>query len=143
MLVTKEIIKRKFMDFNSLYFNSELPLCSFGLLHSFKRFGQFSFNKNKWNKKKMTFKLLEVSDYYDYDEHTLDMVILHEMIHYYLAYKFHDFEENMSHGASFVSFIEEFNKKHNTEITVEIRKTLNRAPNKSYLGWWWHNKLLG
>ena len=98
MLITKEIIKRKFMDFNSLYFNSELPLCSFGLLHSFKRFGQFSFNKNKWNKKKMTFILLEVSDYYDYDEHTLDMVILHEMIHYYLAYKFHDFEDNMSHG---------------------------------------------
>ena len=143
MLVTKELIKRKFMQFNTQYFNNELPLCKFATMNSFKRFGQFSFNKNKWKKNKMTFKLLEVSDCYDYDEEILDYIIIHEMIHYYLAYKFHDFDENMKHGESFITFVNDFNKKNKTNITVEINKTLNRAPNKSKLKWWWYNKVIG
>lgn len=137
MVVTEKIIKNKFNEYNKLYFNSELPKCKCKTIKSYKYLGYFSFRKNKWGRKKITCKTLEVSEYFDWDEKTLKNVIIHEMVHYYLAYKFHLIDEQLNHGKDFIEYINFLNGKYNLNITVTIdTNSLKLTSNASKFKWW-------
>ena len=137
MLVTDKIIKEKFNEYNKLYFNNELPKCKCKTVKTFTYGGKFSFNISKWGGKKMTYKTLEVSENFDWDEVQLKNIIVHEMLHYYLAFKFKSIKEQMNHEGDFIIYMNKFNKIYDLNITIKNDVTnVKLAPNASKFKWW-------
>ena len=135
MEITEQIVENKFREFNKQYFNDELPLPKFGLLKSYTTCGYFSCKKII-GKRKLRGQKLEISVYYDWEEDALKNVIIHEMIHYYLAHKHIDNE--LTHGDAFKSMAEEFNQKYGLNISKKIncngfKKTKNAPRIKWFL----------
>jgi hypothetical protein len=133
MTITEEIIEEKFREYNREYFNNELPLPKFGLLKSYMTCGYFSCKKII-GKRKLKGQRLDISVYYDWDEDELKSVIVHEMIHYYLAHKHIDNE--LTHGEAFNEMAKEFNEKYGLKISAKVdctgfKKTKN-APRFSW-----------
>ena len=84
MEISKELIKNKFKEFNTKYFNGELPMPkNFAIKQYNLVAGQIRVNR-KTKKPSVT---IIISNCFDYDETTLNEVIIHEMIHYYLFVK--------------------------------------------------------
>ena len=81
---TKDDIKEKFKLFNKLYFNGELRMPSkFTIQKMNLAAGRIEVN----TKAKKPYVTIIISNCFDYNENTLDEVIIHEMIHYYLYTK--------------------------------------------------------
>lgn len=119
-----------FYEYNKKYFGGILPLPNFGLIHSYRTVGFFSCDfdddGNMINQK------IEMSDNYDYLDNQFKDILLHEMIHYYLAYVGLDVQG--LHGEQFLNMANEFNRKYHTNITpmVDINEyRIKRG--KSYL----------
>lgn len=133
MEVTVDIIRKKFKEYNKEFFNNELITPEIRLLKSYLTCGYFSCKKII-GKRKLRGQRLEISCYYDWNENDLRNVIIHEMIHYYLAYKHIDNE--LSHGEAFIKMSKEFNEKYDMNISeiVDIHnfKKLKKAPTLSW-----------
>ena len=81
---TKDDIKEKFKLFNKLYFNGELRMPSkFTIQKMNLAAGRIEVNA----KAKKPYVTIIISNCFDYNENTLDEVIIHEMLHYYLFVK--------------------------------------------------------
>lgn len=133
MEVTEQIIEQKFREYNEEYFNSELPLPRFGLLKSYTTCGYFSCNKIV-GRRRLRGQRLDISVYYDWEEEALKNVIIHEMIHYFLAHKHID--NGLTHGDAFKEMSCKFNREHSLNISEKVdcrgfRKTKN-APRISW-----------
>ena len=133
MIVTEDIIAEKFAEYNRQYFDCDLPTPDFGLYRGYKFCGLFSCDKiigRRYLKKTK----IEISYYYDWNEDDLRDVLVHEMIHYYLAYK--HIGNQITHGEAFHSMADEFNEKYGMNITerIDISK-YKRAPNAPMLSW--------
>lgn len=133
MEVTKEIIAERFEKYNDLYFNNELPTPRFGLLNTYMTCGYFSCKKII-GKRRLKSQQLDISVYYDWEENDLKNVIMHEMIHYYLAYKHID--NDLTHGDAFKEMANDFNEKYGMNICEKVdcskfKKTKN-APRLSW-----------
>ena len=64
---------------------------------------------------------IEISTRRDLSEDTLTHVLLHEMIHYYIA--FHDLKDDGMHGKLFVEIMEKLNREHGYHLTVKYAST--------------------
>ena len=77
---------------------------------------------------------IDISCYYDWREEDLRDVLVHEMVHYYLAYKHID--NNLSHGEEFLKMSKELNDKYGLNISVIVDAThfkrTAKAPSLSY-----------
>ena len=134
MEITTEIITQKFKEYDRLYFNRELPMPRIQLLKSFRTLGYFSCNKII-GRRRLKGQRLEISCYYDWQEDALRDVIVHEMIHYYLAYKHID--NNISHGEEFQKMAQEMNDKYGLNVTVKVDTTnFKRTPSAPKLGYY-------
>lgn len=134
MEITKEYILLRFRELNELVFNKELPLPEIQLLKSYSFCGRFSCKKII-GKRRLKGQRIEMSSYYDWNEVDFDNVLLHEMLHYYLAYKHIDNE--LTHGEAFVEYSNKINKEYNFNITIKVdcsrfKKTKN-APKLSWI----------
>ena len=116
MLVGDWVIRASFMLYNLEYFNGELPLPNIKVTHSYKTLGYFSCEYD--DDGYMYDQTIEVSDYYDYDEFQIRDIVVHEMIHYYLAYN--GIDPQCHHGKEFKKMAKEFNKKYGMNITPKI-----------------------
>ena len=133
MEITVELIEKKFREYNKEYFNNELPLPKFGLLESYMTCGYFSCKKII-GKRRLKGQRLDISVYYDWEENALRDVIVHEMIHYYLAYKHIDNE--LTHGDAFKEMATDFNNKYSMNISAKVDctgfKKTKKAPRLSW-----------
>ena len=129
MEITEEIIEEKFKEYNKEYFNNELPKPKFGLLKTYRTCGYFSCKKII-GKRKLKGQRIDISVYYDWDEDELKNVIIHEMIHYYLAHKHIDNE--LTHGEAFTDMANDFNEKYNLKTWVQVITGEKELPN--YIG---------
>ena len=133
MVVTERIIEQKYREYDKAYFNDELPIPRFGLLKSYTTCGYFSCRKII-GKRRVKGPLLEISVYYDWKEEDLKNVIVHEMIHYYLAYKHID--NGLTHGDAFKEMASDFNTKYDLNITEMVDcsgfKKTDNAPRLSW-----------
>ena len=133
MEITEKIIEEKYREYDKAYFNNELPIPRFGLLKTYMTCGYFSCAKIIGNRR-VKKPLVEISAYYDWNEEDLKNVIVHEMIHYYLAYKHID--NQLTHGEAFNKMANEFNEKYNLKITEKVDcSKFKKAKNAPKLSW--------
>ena len=106
-----------FDTFNRQYFNGELPLPRLALGNSRTRLGSMSCRRRRtltgWRFSDFAIRL---STYYDCTERELQTVLLHEMIHYYIAYN--GISDTSAHGPAFRTLMERLNSCHGWGIKV-------------------------
>jgi len=118
MEVTEKVLEKKFDECNKIYFNNGLPYPFFSIFCKKKPFAKFTYLKKKKNGENvLVYKKISVSNYYDFTEEQLRDIIVHEMIHYFIAYN--DIKDNKEHGKIFLSIAERLN----SEFGLNIEKT--------------------
>ena len=106
-----------FDTFNRQYFNGELPLPRLALGNSRTRLGSMSCRRRRtltgWRFSDFAIRL---STYYDCTEREMQTVLLHEMIHYYIAWK--GIRDDAPHGSVFRSIMNRLNTRHGWDISM-------------------------
>lgn len=119
MKPTLEYIKEQFATFNRAYFGGKLPEPAFALSHARTVLGQFSCHRSRsWltHRRKLAGCTIKISTYYDMPERECQNVLLHEMIHYYIAYN--GISDTLAHGPAFRTLMERLNSCHGWGIKV-------------------------
>ena len=104
-----------FRDYNKRYFDGVLPEPDFEITDSFKFFGYF--HSNIYNNTTVD-PVIQISGNWEYTENQFRDILVHEMIHYYLAYTGKDIVG--SHGAEFQRMSRVLNLNHGLHITPTI-----------------------
>jgi len=138
MEINTELLEDKFLEYNDLYFKGKLPTPRFGLLRSFRLFGQFSCNSHAPGSRLHNV-CISMSIYYDWTEEQLRDILVHEMIHYKLE-RSKKLEKKI-HGQRFMEMAAEMNEKHGLNITVHPSnvgmKVSKQAPRFSLARLFW------
>lgn len=120
VVIDEAWLHASFDTFNRLYFDNALPRPRLSLSQSRTRLGSMSC------KRKLTWKgyrpyqyAIHVSTYYNQTERQYQNVLLHEMIHYYIAYK--GIADTSPHGKIFRQMMKNLNEKYGWGISVSSR----------------------
>lgn len=120
MEITKEWLEEWFEHFNSSYFSQALPRPKLLLSRSRTRLGSMSCRSVlTWKGRRNTDFVIRVSNYYDLSEREFQHVLLHEMIHYFIAFK--QLKDTSSHGRLFRSMMNHLNEQYGWEIAVRYK----------------------
>lgn len=121
-----------FRDYNNCYFGGVLPMPEFEITDSFKFFGYF--HSNIYNNTTVN-PLIQISGNWEYSESQFRDILVHEMIHYYLAYTGRDIVG--SHGTEFMSMAYRLNHDYGLNITETINyDEYTRREGTSKLRYW-------
>ncbi len=104
-----------FDRFNRDYFQKALPVPAFVLSKGRTQLGKFSCKYAVMHKRPKECKIA-LSTYYEMSERQAANVLLHEMIHYYIAYT--GVKDTAPHGEVFCSIANVLNKKYGWKISV-------------------------
>ena len=104
-----------FNEYNNKCFGGELPRPMLSLVHDKRTLGRFTCG---FYDDEMENPRIEISDSYEYTEDRLIDVLVHEMIHYYLAYTGEDVY--LSHGKAFKNLANYFNSNFGMNITETV-----------------------
>ena len=125
---------------NMEYFEGKLLFPQFELLHSFRTCGYFKYMKGGWFDKTIYDPVIMMTDYYDFTEKQFVDIMVHEMIHYYLAYTGED--RRCRHGKEFKKIADNLNRKYGLRVIPYLDlsqyKRRSRTPSLSY---WFVKKL--
>lgn len=129
-----------FDECNMKYFEGKLLFPQFDLLHSYRTCGYFQYTTGGWFDKTVYNPIIFITDYYDFTESQFVDIMVHEMIHYYLAYCGKD--RRCRHGKQFKKMAERLNKQFGLHITsrVDISGYKRRKGTPS-LSYWFIKKL--
>jgi hypothetical protein len=120
-----------FTKYNNDYFGGVLPYPEFKIRKSYFTLGYFSCNYDEnYNLYNC---VLEISNRYDYTEEQLRDIIVHEMIHYYLAYT--GIDVKMNHGKEFNKMARELNENFGLHITPTINTESFKKKSSFSLGY--------
>lgn len=135
MVVDTAKMVSAFWECNMKYFNNELPLPNFDLLHSFITCGYFRYTKGGWFDNHLYEPTILITDYYDFTPGQFEELMCHEMIHYYLAYTGKD--RNCRHGKEFkiMASIFELNYGINITTNIDLSKYKRRSGTPTILYW--------
>ena len=138
MKITIEYLTGEFQRFNRDYFENGLPLPRLVLSRSKTRLGSFACQRKlTWKGYRLSHFTIRISTYYNMSERQVQNILLHEMIHYSIAYR--GLKDSSAHGIVFRGMMEVLNHKHGWEITVtqntkgwelseQARQRVNRRP---------------
>lgn len=119
---------------NDIYFEGKLPIPLFYLLHSFCTCGYFQYTPGGWFDKTLNDPTIFITDYYDFTESQFVDIMVHEMIHYYLAAIGED--RRCSHGKKFKEIAERLNREYGLHIAsgldISQYKRREGTPSLSY-----------
>lgn len=116
MEITKELLKQKFEEYNKMYFNNELPMCTFSYNYMRFAFGLYTI-RTRYKERKVGH--IRISKSIDLDEEMLRQLLVHEMIHHYVHFiDGVSFDGFFSHGRHFVRQIKRIKKEYGLEILV-------------------------
>jgi len=132
MELTARYLRERFLALNDEYFGGELPLPYLRVSNSRTRMGSFSctrYRKSIFSKGVFTNFKIAVSEYYKQTAEEIDDTLLHEMIHYLIAYR--QLRDTSSHGTLFKKEMARLNAmgRHLT-ISVRTRHLETRQQNK-------------
>ncbi len=133
MQITLPWLKANFQAFNRCYFDSGLPEPRFHIGQSRTRLGSLSFKrKRSWGKVVNYDYALGMSNYYDQSEHQFQSVLLHEMIHYSIAYT--GLHDSSPHGIVFRGMMDRLNRDGWDIHVTSSTRTLGKAGNAATKG---------
>ena len=132
-------IAEAFDKYNRAYFEGKLPVPMFDLLHSFRTCGYFQYTKGGWFDKTLYDPTISMTDYYDFTEMQFKDIMVHEMIHYYLAY--FSIDRRCRHGKKFMEMAERLNKTYGLHIEkiLDISKYKRRKGTPALSYWFAKN----
>lgn len=130
MIANFDTMSKVFKECNKLYFNGSLPVPQFGTINKLNTLAKFLYNKDKKGKYPIKYQIIKFSDCYDYTKEDFIDIMVHEMIHYYIA--LNGIKDNKDHGKEFMKIANELNEKYNLNI-VETKdassfKKSDKAP---------------
>mgnify|MGYP004627899405 FL=1 len=118
MNLTAEYILARFQFFNKTIFAGKLPPLPIRVGNARRSLGLLTYSR-KGNallgRKNSNFRMT-ISAYYDLTEVETDDVIIHEMIHYYIAYN--NIKDTGAHGRVFRDFMDRINRKYGTHVCI-------------------------
>ena len=104
-----------FWECNDKYFGHSLPTPRFGLMKKLNKLARFEYNRDKKGKHPIKWQTILFSDLFDFDEETFRNIMVHEMIHYWIAWN--GIKTWRSHGKTFMAKAQELNEKYGLNIT--------------------------
>ena len=122
MIATLPYIEEKYRAFNKEVFGGELPAVRLELSRARSFLGALvSKRRRTW-----LFGPIEHYDYrlristrFDLPETTLEDILLHEMIHYYIAVK--NIRDTSAHGHAFRDLMKQINREYGRHISITYR----------------------
>lgn len=122
MRLTSTYLRKWFDYYNSKYFGYHLPdKVILRVSNSRTQLGRFSCcSRRKWTGRKIISNCkISISEYYVLPEEEVHNILLHEMIHYYIA--FSGMRDTSSHGKIFSELMNRINSLHGHSITVSAK----------------------
>ena len=80
MVITKELIRQKYVEYNHLYFNNELPRCKFSVYNTKEELGLYT-RDSIWIARYPK----NLSKTAVWTEELFKEVLIHEMVHHYVV----------------------------------------------------------
>lgn len=134
MVANVDNMRTAFIKCNKAFFEGELLLPQFDLLHSYRTCGYFQYTPGGWFDKTLYDPAIFITDYYDFTESQFVDIMVHEMIHYYLAAIGED--RRCSHGKKFKEIAERLNREYGLHIAsgldISQYKRRKGTPSLSY-----------
>ena len=123
MFFSIEFVNDRFDKFNKLIFKGRLPRIPVKLSRSKSSVGMFctKYKHLSDGSKLLVSRHFSFSKCFDMDEHALEDVIIHEMIHYLI--NFEGVNDTSPHGKVFRSLMTKINKEFNRNITISTKTT--------------------
>lgn len=123
MRPTLPYIQQKFDEFNRLCFDGLLPPIPIVLSHAKTYLGVCAYKTKRdllMRKRHYDFRL-RISTCFDLPEEVIEDTILHEMIHYHIA--FNHLKDTSTHGSLFRQMMNDFNDRFGRHISISHRLT--------------------
>ena len=134
-------IQLAFDECNEKYFEGKLPIPMFDLLHSFRTCGYFNCDYEQgWFSRTLYNFRISMTDYYDFTPRQFEDILVHEMIHYYLAY--FGIDKSLSHGREFKKMAKRLNQTYGLNITKTLDiSQYKRREGTPTISYWFVKKL--
>ena len=140
MVANQQNMLLTFDECNMKYFEGKLVFPQFDLLHSYRTCGYFQYTTGGWLDKTVYDPTIFITDYYDFTEQQFVDIMVHEMIHYYLAYTGQD--SRCRHGKKFKEMAERLNRMCGLNITSEVDiSQYQRRKGTPSLSYWFVKKI--
>lgn len=124
MRATVPYVEKKFEEFNLQMFEGKLPMIPIELSDAKTFLGLCVYKKRKLpNGKTEAYDFrLRINTRIDMPEDQLEDTIIHEMIHYYIA--FHQLEDTSEHGPLFLRMMNTINQRFGRHMQVSHKSTM-------------------
>ena len=122
LIPTIDYIQSRFDEFNTRFFAGALPPVPIKLSHAKGFLGKVTFTRRKqglFGKYRNEDFVLRINTRFDLPEDLICDTILHEMIHYYIAYN--QLRDTSTHGKLFRAEMKRINAEGNRHITISYR----------------------
>ena len=118
--LTIDYLRQAFEHYNDLIFEGKLPVPKLKWSRAKTRLGQMACKrKTSWGRTKYYDFTISVSNYYKLTKEEIDDVLIHEMIHYSIAYT--GLKDTSAHGIVFRGMMDKINRTFNRHITISVR----------------------
>ncbi|MCR5078104.1 MAG: SprT-like domain-containing protein [Prevotella sp.] len=119
----------RFNKYNALIFDGRLPIPKLKWSRARTRLGQMACRrKSSWGRTRYYDFTISVSTYYNLTQDQIDDVLIHEMIHYSIAYT--GLKDTSAHGTVFQGMMDSINRRFGRHITISAR-TRNMEPRQA------------
>lgn len=124
--LTVDYLRHAFEHYNALIFEGKLPVPKLKWSRAKTRLGQMACKRKiSWGRTKFYDYTISVSSYYKLTTEEIDDVLIHEMIHYSIAYT--GLKDTSAHGIVFRGMMDKINRTFGRHITISVR-TRNLQP---------------
>lgn len=124
--LTIDYLRQAFEHYNNLIFDGKLPVPKLKWSRAKTRLGQMACKrKTSWGRTKFYDFSISISNYYKLTTEQIDDVLIHEMIHYSIAYT--GLKDTSAHGIVFRGMMDKINRTFGRHITISVR-TRNLQP---------------
>ena len=124
MTPTVEYLEERFDTFNRMCFDGALPRIPIKLSRARTFVGRLIYRPVRdWRGRVVRREdfVLRISTYFDLPEAEIEDTLIHEMIHYWIAWK--GIKDTSSHGKEFRRIMKEINALHGRHLTISHKST--------------------
>lgn len=124
MIPTLDFVQKRFDEFNTLVFESSLPPVTIKMSHAKSYLGKLQFRRQRSLFRitpRFTDFVMRFSTMYNLTEAEWEDVILHEMIHYFIASR--GVRDTSAHGKIFRRYMADINTRFDRHLRISYKLT--------------------